>query len=84
MEKAYRADQSFPDLSDGSHDVVEDLNLLLDVVESMFFVFVNILLFAPYLCFIVIGMGVWLQIIFLGTSIENVLCAKVRLSISAH
>ena len=40
MEKAYRADQSFPDLTDGSHDVVDDLNLLLDVVESRLFVFV--------------------------------------------
>ena len=40
MEKAYRADQSFPGLTEGSHDVVEDLNLLLDVIECMQFALV--------------------------------------------
>ena len=43
MEKAYGADKSFPGVTDGSQDIVEDVNLLLDVIESKHHPFRSIL-----------------------------------------
>ena len=78
MKKAYGADKSFPGVTDVSQDIVEDVNLLLDVIESKHHPFRSVLqLWLIIFAFGVIEMDAWLQLIFLGTSIDQVKCAKV-------